>query len=112
MSHDFSPTCRELDQFVDPPASVQCYDPTVSTSPMPEYNITPERQAEAEELSAAVMEQNLRTQFMDWLYETSGRSSGHYTGLWQEFKALCLEEYTQKMAEEARSSWGETNCKA
>jgi len=29
--------------------------------------------------------QNLRSLIMDSLYKFSGRTSGHYTGLWQEF---------------------------
>lgn len=76
---------------------------------MTEYTITPERQAEAERLSAAVREQNLRSQFMDFLYATSGRTSGHYTGLWQELKEAGLDRLAQHIAETTRTEWGTTN---
>ena len=36
-----------------------------------------------------INEQNKRTIFMQHMYERSGRTSGVFTGLWQEF---CLKE--------------------
>ena len=36
-----------------------------------------------------IHEQNQRTEFMNHMYERSGRTNGLFTGLWQEF---CLKE--------------------
>ena len=50
--------------------------------------------------------QTLRVQYMDHLYQQSGRTCGTYSGLWQQHKAALLDEFAQHLAEEERVLWG------
>lgn len=40
-----------------------------------------------------------KADFLEWLYQQSGRTNGLYTGLW--------EEHCRRAGEEARSAWCE-----
>ncbi len=81
-------TCRELDQYVDPPQ-------------------TTFRRLQAMQCSAEVQRQNDRAEYMQFLYERSGRTCGTFSGLWQEHKAELLDNFAQHLAEEQRRVWAE-----
>lgn len=57
--------------------------------------------------SAEAQRQTDRSDFMQFLYERSGRSCGTLTGLWQEYKTELLEDFAQYLAEEQRALWAE-----
>jgi hypothetical protein len=46
---------------------------------------------------------------MDELYRRSGRSSGHYTGLWQQFRLDTYNQFMNRFADDLadaeRSNW-------
>ena len=46
---------------------------------------------------------------MDELYRRSGRTNGLYTGLWQQFRIDCLDQFLNEMADDladlARRNW-------
>ena len=59
--------------------------------------------------SGAVREQQQRSDFMDELYRRSGRTSGHYTGLWQQFRREAFNQFmnmfADELAEMERADW-------
>lgn len=81
-------TCTALDRYVDPP------QPTF-------------RRLQAMQASAEAQRQTDRADFLQFLYERSGRSCGTFTGLWQEFKAELVDAFAQNLAEEQRALWAE-----
>lgn len=50
-------------------------------------------------------EQQIRADFIDHLYERSGRTNGLYTGLWHEFRAKVAEKFVDELANTAREQW-------
>jgi hypothetical protein len=64
------------------------------------------RRLQALSQMAKAQRQTLRVQYMDHLYQQSGRTCGTYSGLWQQHKAALLDEFAQHLAEEERVLWG------
>ncbi len=75
--------CRELDPYVDAPA-------------------TP---------AQAATDETLKAEFLQHLYQQSGRTCGTFSGLWADFRQQCLQEHldalAEQLAQEKRRVWGE-----
>jgi hypothetical protein len=67
----------------------------------------PYRHMQSGVISAAVREQAIRPLFMAELYRRSGRTCGTTSGLWEAFRAECLEQFAQGLAERAREHWAQ-----
>lgn len=67
----------------------------------------PSRQLQLARINAELREQSIRPAFLQELYRRSGRTCGTTSGLWAEFKAQCLEQFAQGLAERAREHWAQ-----
>ena len=65
------------------------------------------RRLQAMSLWAEAERQTLRAEFLQHLYQRSGRTCGTFSGLWQEFKQELLDDFAQHLAEEQRRVWGQ-----